>query len=197
MRKENLLLIFMKNPIPGKVKTRLAQDLGNEKAVEFYKKLLAITKEATDTCDADKWLCYGDFINHEDDWSPIEYHKKLQQGDDLGQRISSFFNKGFDEGYKNIVIIGSDCPELVTWDLDNAFALLDEKDAVIGPANDGGYYLLGLSKNVNLFSNKSWSTESVYSDTIQEMQSLNLSFEELEEKIDLDTVEDLKNFPNL
>lgn len=197
MQKENLLLIFIKNPIPGKVKTRLAKDLGNEKAVEYYSKLLMITREASEKSKADKWLCYGDFINEQDDWNTDTFAKKLQQGESLGDRMKLFFKKGFNEGYQRIVIIGSDCPDLVTEDLENAFDILKEKHAVIGPANDGGYYLLGISKDVDLFSNKEWSTESVYEDTLKDFEKLSLSYAELTVKIDLDTIEDLKHFPEL
>lgn len=197
MNSESLLLIFIKNPIPGKVKTRLAKDLGDEKAVEYYKKLLEITRAQAEGTNAIKWLCYGDFINNQDNWRDEVFLKKLQHGENLGDRMSHFFNEGFNSGFNRIVIIGSDCPELKSSDLNKAFEFLKQKDAVIGPANDGGYYLLGLSKNVNLFENKEWSTESVFDDTISDFKKENLSFEILEEKIDLDTVEDLKYFPNL
>lgn len=197
MHSENLLLIFIKNPLPGKVKTRLAKDLGEEKAVEFYKKLLKITRIETEKADAVRWLCYGDFINEQDDWAKEVFEKKLQSGNDLGERMSMFFKKGFDAGFKRIVIIGSDCPDLLSSDLDGAFNILKKSDAVIGPANDGGYYMLGLSKNVDLFQNKEWSTESVFEDTLNDFKKENLSFEIVDEKIDLDTAEDLKNFPNL
>lgn len=187
----------MKNPIPGKVKTRLAKDLGEEKAVEYYKKLLKITREESEKTDAVKWLCYGDFINENDEWKEEIFLKKQQFGNSLGDRMSSFFKEGFDSGFKRIVIIGSDCPDLQSSDLDQAFAKLYVSDAVIGPANDGGYYLLGLSKNVDLFKNKEWSTESVFKDTLEDFKKEKLSFDILAEKIDLDTLEDLKNFPNL
>lgn len=197
MNSENLLLIFIKNPIPGKVKTRLAKDLGEEKAVKYYKKLLKITRKESEKTDAVKWLCYGDFINENDNWTKEVFVKKQQFGNNLGDRMSSFFKEGFESGFKRIVIIGSDCPDLVSSDLDQAFKILAKADAVIGPANDGGYYLLGLSKNVNLFQDKEWSTESVFKDTLEDFKKENLTFEILAEKIDLDTVEDLKNFPNL
>ncbi len=197
MNSENLLLIFIKNPIPGKVKTRLAKDLGEEKAVKYYKKLLKITRKESEKTDAVKWLCYGDFINENDNWTREVFVKKQQFGNNLGDRMSSFFKEGFESGFKRIVIIGSDCPDLVSSDLDQAFKILAKADAVIGPANDGGYYLLGLSKNVNLFQDKEWSTESVFKDTLEDFKKENLTFEILAEKIDLDTVEDLKNFPNL
>lgn len=192
---ENLLLIFIKNPIPGKVKTRLAKDIGNEKAVEYYKKLLSITHKAAAKTDADRWICYGDYINEEDLWTTDSFVKKLQYGETLGDRMKSFFDEGFEKGYKRIVIIGSDCPDLNEEDLNNAFTQLKNNDAVIGPANDGGYYLLGMSKKVDLFKDKVWSTESVFDDTLQDFEKNKMSFKILEEKVDLDTFEDLKKFP--
>jgi hypothetical protein len=197
MDPENLLLIFIKNPIAGNVKTRLAKDVGNEKALEYYKKVLKITREESTKIKATKWLCYGDFINTEDDWSEIIFEKKLQEPGDLGERMLAFFESGFEKGFKRIVIIGSDCPELESSNLEEAFNILEDSDAVIGPANDGGYYLLGLSKNVNLFQNKKWSTESVFEDTLNDFKREKLSFGIMKEKVDLDTIEDLKKFPNL
>jgi rSAM/selenodomain-associated transferase 1 len=194
---QNLLLIFIKNPLPGKVKTRLAKDIGEEEAVLVYKKLLSITHQEALGVNAERWICYGDFINQEDIWTEDSFKKKLQSGKNLGERIKPFFEVGFSKGFKRIVIIGSDCPEINAHGLNGAFDKLKTSDAVIGPANDGGYYLVGLSKNVNLFENKTWSTESVFDETVADFKSYDLSYQILEEKVDLDTFEDLKKFPNL
>ncbi len=177
------------------MKTRLGKDLGHPQAVEVYKKLLAITRSAALEVEAQRQLWYGDFVNTEDDWLPQSFEKKLQSGDSLGERMHRAFSQGFESGYKKVVIIGSDCPEMNARLLEEAFEVLNEKEAVIGPANDGGYYLLGLSRPVNIFADIEWSTKSVFHETLKQMEKLKLSYQVMEEKTDLDTVDDLKKFP--
>lgn len=194
---ENLLMIFIKNPIPGRVKTRLGKDIGHDKAVVYYKKLLEITRLAAEETDADKWLWYGDFVNEADFWSPTVFTKKLQHQGDLGERMQMAFADAFKVGYKKVAIIGSDCPEMSAGVLNTAFDKLDEADAVIGPANDGGYYLMAMKKPLPIFNEVDWSTESVLSQTTAHLKKHGYTYQLLEELTDLDTVEDLKHFPNL
>jgi len=132
--------------------------------------LLEVTRLAALGVNAARQLYYGDFINQEDNWSPQDFEKKLQHGNDLGARMHEAFVKGFDEGYKKIVIIGSDCPEMDAQTLEEAFRKLEDHNVVIGPANDGGYYLLGLSQKVNIFENVDWSTESVFDQTLAQVK---------------------------
>ncbi len=190
-------MIFIKNPIPGRVKTRLGKDIGHDKAVTYYKKLLEITRLAAENTQADKWLWYGDFVNETDPWSPSIFHKKLQHQGGLGQRMQHAFLDAFKAGYKKVAIIGSDCPEMSPQILEEAFAKLDETDAVIGPANDGGYYLLAMKKPLPVFENVDWSTGSVLAQTTKHLKKDGLTYSLLQELTDLDTVEDLKHFPNL
>lgn len=195
MSASNLVMTFIKNPIAGKVKTRLGKDIGHQKAVEIYKKLLNHTREVTEDTNCKRWLWYGDYINLEDDWSTEKFDKKLQQGESLGDRMNLAFEDAFDQGFKKVIIIGSDCPEISPTILNKTFKLLERDDVVIGPANDGGYYLLAMRKKVNLFEEKTWSEETVFEETIKDIKSQNLSYKVLEELTDLDTVEDLKKFP--
>lgn len=188
-------MIFIKNPIEGKVKTRLGKDIGHLRAVEIYKRLLEHTRTVALDTQSRRWLWYGDYVNNEDSWAEKDFDKKLQKGDSLGDRMNHAFEEAFDQGFERVVIIGSDCPEITEKTLSSAFEALDEYDVAIGPANDGGYYLLGMRKKVNLFNNKSWSEESVFEDTISDIQSQKLSYKILEELTDLDTIEDLKKFP--
>ncbi|MGB0175713.1 MAG: TIGR04282 family arsenosugar biosynthesis glycosyltransferase [Owenweeksia sp.] len=179
------------------MKTRLGKDLGHPRAVEIYKKLLTITRTAALQVNADRQLHYGDYINTKDDWPARDFHKVLQEGANLGDRMFKAFTDGFDQGYKQVVIIGSDCPEIDAETLQRAFDELKAHDAVIGPANDGGYYLLGLSQKVNIFADIEWSTESVFEETVEQIKKHGLSYTVLPEKTDLDTIEDLKKFPHL
>ena len=194
----DLLIIFVKNPVLGKVKTRLARDIGPEKALDIYKKLLIKTHDQTCQGAYDKWLFYADKMASDDLWDD-RYKKKAQlQSPDLGQRMADAFAQGFEQGYTNICIIGSDCYELTSEIIDDAFTHLGKHDFVVGPANDGGYYLLGMNHLENrLFLNKEWSTEEVYPKTIQDLQSLQANYFELPELVDIDNIDDLNRFPEL
>ncbi len=192
-----LLLIFIKNPLEGKVKTRLGASIGHPAAVKVYKKLLAKTREAALAVNCDRHLYYGDYINTEDEWKPENFEKFLQVQGDLGDRMRQAFTHGFKNGYKKVMIIGSDCPEMNAEVINNAFAALDKNDATIGPALDGGYYLLGMRKYVELFENMAWSTESVFSDTTEKLRKQNASLALMPAMSDLDTIEDLKKYPHL
>ncbi|OEK06534.1 TIGR04282 family arsenosugar biosynthesis glycosyltransferase [Roseivirga misakiensis] len=191
MSKE-LLIVFVKNPQLGKAKTRLAATVGKEKALAVYELLLAKTKEETANLSVDKIVYYADFIDENDLWDNDRYKKGLQTDGDLGKKISSVFQSAFDTGYERICIIGSDCYDLTQNHLETAFEALQKHEAVIGLAEDGGYYLLGISTmNKQLFENKNWSTETVASDTIEDFKSLGMTFQELPTLNDIDTEADL------
>jgi uncharacterized protein len=189
----NLLIIFTKNPIEGKVKTRLAASIGTKNAVEVYKKLIQHTQKITATINCEKQLYYGDFINIKDDWNNAIYKKKLQFGYDLGARMQNAFENGLEENFTKIVIIGTDLWELTEEDITMAFESLNDFDACIGPAEDGGYYLLGFKNKIpkGVFENKKWSTHSVFKDTMKDLKSLAVKI--LDEKNDIDEIEDIKN----
>ncbi|MCB0489902.1 MAG: TIGR04282 family arsenosugar biosynthesis glycosyltransferase, partial [Cyclobacteriaceae bacterium] len=125
-------------------------------------------------------------------WSQKVFKKQKQVGDDLGQRMQNAFEYAFAAGYEQACIIGTDCLELNTEILAGAFRQFENGDTVIGPAEDGGYYLLGLKQIIpTLFLNKRWSTDSVLFDTIEDFKKLQLSFIELETLNDVDTEDDL------
>jgi len=191
---KNLILIFTRNPELGKVKTRLAASIGNENALEIYIQLLEHTKKVALETPYDKQVLYSEEINHDDIWDSSYFQKKLQVGADLGERMQNAFQDGFDCGYEKIVIIGSDLIALESSDITAAIENLDDNDVVIGPAEDGGYYLLGMKKiPINLFKDKEWGTETVLRDTLQDIT--NLKYYLLQEKNDIDTYDDIKNVP--
>lgn len=166
------LLIFIKNPLSGKVKTRLAATIGEEKALRIYLQLLQITRNTTLQADCARYLFYSDFIDTTDDWLPEDFHKALQHGDDLGQRMYEAF-RSLLEHYTKAIIIGSDCPELGEEILNLAFNKLDESDIVLGPAVDGGYYLLGMKElTPELFEGIAWSTPEVMNQTLKKIKSI-------------------------
>ncbi len=188
------LLIFIKNSILGKVKTRLAKDVGNEEALRIYQQLLAHTQFITQDFPHDKFVYYSDFIPESDTWNS-NYQKALQTGNDLGQRMSKAFESAFQAGYQPVIIIGSDCPTLTSQHLETTLSHLQTHDFVIGPATDGGYYLLAMKAFTPIvFENKSWSTDTVLSSTLADMAQANQTVYLLPELSDIDTLADWKRF---
>jgi len=190
-------MIFIKNPEKGKVKTRLAKDVGDEKALKIYRQLLDLTRRATEKFEAEKWLWYSWYIEKNDNWDGDSYHKKNQAEGNLGEKMKFAFEQAFQQGFKKVVIIGSDCPEIEASLINQAYQALDQQDVVLGPANDGGYYLMGMRSYYNFFEGINWSTEAVLDQTIEKIRQKNLSFALLKELTDLDNIQDLKKFDSL
>lgn len=186
------LVIFVKNPVLGTVKTRLAKSIGDEAALEVYKDLMQKCHDECLRVDARRHLFYSRQILKEDFWPNDTFEKKLQADGDLGIKIKSALHEIFQEGGKTL-IIGSDCYDLTAEIINEAFQKLDQSDVVIGPANDGGYYLIG-SKTFHkeLFEGINWSTETVLKETLEKTESKKLSVSLLQELIDLDNIEDLE-----
>lgn len=194
MKEKNLLLVFVKNPERGKVKTRLAKTLGKEKAYHTYLKLLDFTIDVAEEVQAQKQIWYSSFVDEADGLGGPEFEKKLQRGENLGERMLYAFQSGLSEHFEKIVIIGSDCPGISVNIIEEAFFKLDETDVVIGPSEDGGYYLLGLKKMIpEIFEDISWSTKSVFSETVEVLMKKSMKYSELPTLNDIDTEEDLRN----
>ncbi len=192
MKEKNLLMIFTRNPELGKCKTRLAATIGDHAALEVYELLLEHTVSITKNLTVAKEVYYSTRIGENDIWNPTVYDKKQQEGEDLGDRMYNAFKSGFKAGYTNIIIIGSDMYDLSQSDIQNAFNALEIHDYVIGPAEDGGYYLLGMKKlNSKVFQNKSWGTNTVLQNTLNDLQQTNIKL--LEERNDIDYYEDIKD----
>jgi rSAM/selenodomain-associated transferase 1 len=192
---KNTLLIFVKQPIPKRVKTRLGKSIGHRQAAQVYQKLLAHTQKLALAVKAQRQVWYGHAIAPNDLWSRPEFSQHLQPQEDLGQRMAAAFQQAFNQGSQKVVIIGSDCPRLTTAIVEEAFATLAYKDVVLGPAIDGGFYLLGLRAWRPIFKNVAWSTANVLSQTLKNVKDQGLSYQTLTTLSDLDTVEDLKQFP--
>ncbi len=189
------LIIFVRQPEKGKVKTRIAATLGEDKALAIYIELLKHTQNISTAATADKFVFYAGHIQEDDLWSKPGFTKRLQHDLDLGGRMKEAFSVLFEEGYSKIVIIGSDCFELSTEIIEKAFNILDEKEVVIGPASDGGYYLLGMKKLWPfIFENKQWSTENVFKQTSSDLKKENIPYVELITLADIDTEQDWNNY---
>jgi uncharacterized protein len=189
---ERALMIFVRNPVHGKVKTRLAKTIGEKKALAIYNDLLEYTLNSTRATDCHKVVFYSDFVDNNDIWDESVFHKKVQSGRDLGERMKNAFTTMLGHGFKKVVIIGSDCPEISPKLIDDAFRRLDHTDVVIGPATDGGYYLLGLKQMLDsLFERKSWSTSLLLNETIRELKTRSIPFSLLPELSDVDEEKDV------
>jgi uncharacterized protein len=187
--KRKLLIVFVKNNKLGKVKTRLAKTIGDEGAFEIYKALLAITEEAIHAVDADKSIYFSEFVD-ETTWSTN--HKEVQFGIDLGAKMKNAFADGFEKDYDSIVLIGSDLPDITATVITDAFDALNQQDIVFGPAQDGGYYLIGMNKmHKFVFENKPWSQPNLLTITLNELAENNSSCSLLATLNDIDTYDDL------
>lgn len=190
-----LIIIFYRNPVPGQVKTRLAAAIGNEKALETHIRLSTLTMQAVSPVKSSKVVFYDREILSGDFWNEKLFNKELQTGSDLGERMQDAFQKMFGKGHQHLIIIGTDCPGINPDLIESAFENLQNHDAVIGPAFDGGYYLLGLkAPEPELFSDIQWGSDSVYDQTIRKLELAGKSVHRLPILHDIDRPEDLAFF---
>lgn len=198
MQRNRALLVFARNPIAGKVKTRLIPAIGAEGAVTVYRQLLAGTLAAAreTACDTlSLWIdeakpstALREIIGD----GAIDWHP--QHGANLGERMHHAVAASLTD-HRRAVLIGSDCPEFSADYLERAFDALRRCDVVIGPATDGGYVLIGMNTlHPGLFDRIPWSTDRVLATTRQRVNELNLSCHELPALSDIDTIDDLNGF---
>ncbi|MFC5282134.1 TIGR04282 family arsenosugar biosynthesis glycosyltransferase [Pedobacter alpinus] len=186
------VIIFLKYPELGRSKTRLAASVGNEKALKVYIELLNHTNLITKNLKSDKYLFYDKVSENKIAWGEPIYQTAYQKESDLGGRMQDAFEQLFKKGYERILIIGSDCYELNQEIIEQAFQLLKSTEVVIGPAKDGGYYMLGLTKMVQeLFTDVAWSTDEVYTTTTRVLENLNITYATTPTLSDIDIIDDL------
>lgn len=184
------LVILLKNPIKGKAKTRLANDIGLDNAHEVYLSLIDYTAKVTESYLGPKSVYYAFFIDENDQFEALE--KRLQSGQDLGERIQNALSEVL-QVHERVMFIGSDCATLTTDILHNASQMLDEQDVVIGPSHDGGYYLIGVKGHQQiLFQDVKWSTDQVYTQTLEKAKESNLKVGVLPMLSDIDDLESLR-----
>ncbi len=189
---KNLLIVFAKNKLFGKVKTRLAKTIGDDVAFEVYEALYHITeRESCAVSNADIHVHYSHFID-EEAW--LNCPKHVQVGETLGDRMKTAFETGYQLGYTNIIGIGADLPDIRHELIEKGFEALNDSDFVFGPAEDGGYYMVGMSKEEGkyIFENKPWSTTELLSITKAEISEKGDSIHLFETLNDIDTIEDLE-----
>lgn len=190
------LLVFARVPALGRVKSRLAAGVGPPAALAVYRELLAITNAAIVEAGVPATVWLADTATAEPtaaeagEWAV--HAVCCQPEGDLGARMATAFATAFAAGAGRVAIIGTDCPGLRASHLTQTFAALETAEVVLGPATDGGYYLLGLRQpRPALFANKTWSTDSVLADTLADAHRLGLRVALLPELRDVDTAEDL------
>ncbi len=192
----NLIIVFVRSPELGKVKTRLARSIGDQSALNIYKILLKHTAAVLRDLSFDKVVYFSEKIDNNDFWENSLFEKKLQKGADLGERMHHAFDTAFNKGYKKVLIIGSDLFDLTSSLITSAFEALETYDISIGPSLDGGYYLLGMKKlQPEVFKNKKWGTDSVLENTLQDLKKQKIKL--LKALNDIDTLEDLQQQPEL
>ena len=194
MNHKNLLIIFTRNPVLGKVKTRLAKTVGDKTALDIYTFLLKKTKEITLDSPCDKVVYYSEKIIKNDIWNCNSFRKEVQFGEDLGAKMKNSFYDAFENNYRKVVLIGSDIYDLESYHINEAFKKLETNDVVMGPALDGGYYLIGLKKmHPKIFDNKRWGSSTVRKDTLKNLEKVDVHL--LPILNDVDVIEDIEHHP--
>ena len=188
-----VLIIMARYPTPGRVKTRLAREIGNRKAADLYRSFLEHFKMEFASSPFDvEWHYTPRQANFRKIISSDgPYTIRPQPDGDLGQRMYHIFQQSFVAGYQRVVMIGTDAPETEKSIVCRAFEILRKKPVVIQPTFDGGYALVGLQSMADIFTNIPWSTDSVMSATRDRLKEQGLDMVELEPTYDVDTAADL------
>jgi rSAM/selenodomain-associated transferase 1 len=199
MHDKLIILLFIKAPLKGRIKSRLAAAIGNDAALELYQRFVLDAIDTVGALAIPLRICFyppdaGTTIRT---WLGNEQACVPQQGNDLGERMEQAFEQVFQEGYERAVLIGSDIPELSTSIIDEAFTSLNGHDAVVGPAADGGYYLIGFTAKTFLptvFHDIVWSTSTVCDETLGKFKQSGQRVHLLPKLHDVDTKDDLGIF---
>ncbi len=184
-----ILIIFARKPELGKVKTRLAKDVGDKKALSIYTQLLTQTRAIAIKVDAELKLYWTGEIDSDNDY--------YQKGNDLGERMYNALVSETTNG--KICLIGTDTPTLTPEIVENAFIALENFDIVFGPSVDGGYYLVASNAAApkELFINKTWSHNQVLEDALKVCNKLNLSVKLMPALLDIDTIDDYNEWQSI
>ena len=194
---ERIVILFVKLPEKGRVKSRLARDIGDGPALLLYE---AMVLDTIDMLKRTK-IPFRIFFDPPQEiealrsWLGESHFFLPQTGIDLGERMELAFQRVFDEGAEEAILIGTDIPGLTASVVSDAFGAFGQYDAVIGPANDGGYYLLGFrnrSFTPSIFRTMTWSTEQVFQETLDRLRKVARTVRVLPECIDVDTRDDLR-----
>ncbi len=192
----NILGIFVKHPVAGRVKTRLAAEFGDARAAELYAAFIAdVADRFRDTADR-RFLCYAPGEDSAHDYfcriGGDDYDVWPQPDRSLGERLAAFFDDSFAAGAQRVVVVGSDSPSLPREFVEEAFRLLRNHDCILGPATDGGYYLIGqCGPSRSLFESVEWSSARVLEQTVANIAKSGARLTLLPPWYDVDTLDDL------
>jgi len=197
--KDRCVIVFLKVPQKTSVKTRLAESLGQDIATDLYKYFVADILETLKKSRHNFIICFYPPDDRPEAAGWLGHSQTLlpQLGNNLGTRMSNAFDDSFSKGFRNMILIGTDFPDLPAEIIDQAFKYLPENDAVIGPSVDGGYYLIGFNADTFLpavFDDMPWGTENVFEKTIKVLNNKGLKIHILPKWRDIDTFEDLEVF---
>jgi rSAM/selenodomain-associated transferase 1 len=193
----NHIIVFVKYPQPGKVKTRLALHIGTQKVIKLYRAFVEDTLDKLDRGQnsvavffdpADKETLFKDWLGNR-----VYYYP--QGTGDLGLKMKKAFDTLFNQKAEKIILIGTDIPQLTVEVIHEAFLLLESNEAVLGPSEDGGYYLIGFRRKTfesSVFHGIQWSVPDVFNSTMRRLDKLNRSVGLLQAFNDIDTIEDLE-----
>ncbi len=194
---DRCVIMFVKFPQKGKVKSRLAASLGDERALELYRCFVTDLLEMIGKSGYPLVLSFypPEAEREMRGWLGDGYSYLAQQGSNIGERMRNAFETVFSRGYRSVLLMGSDSPDLTTEILDEAFSSLEEHHAVIGPAFDGGYYLIGFTREAfipEVFRGISWSTEEVFRQTMNVFTATGRITHIMPPWRDIDTINDLE-----
>jgi rSAM/selenodomain-associated transferase 1 len=192
----DLLIIFVKAPRLGFVKTRLAKTLGDQASLAAYRQLVdSLLRNLSTLTDVQLRFSPDDATSEIRQWLQPSWTAVAQGDGDLGQKLKAAFAQSFAIGAQRVVIVGSDCPTVTATDIQTAWQELQDSHVVLGPAVDGGYWLIGLNQpQPPLFENISWSTDSVLAETLERARKNNLRVTLLRRLRDIDTESDWASF---
>jgi rSAM/selenodomain-associated transferase 1 len=199
MADHRCVILFVKLPGPGKVKSRLAREMDDALVRRLYECMVLDTIDMLEQANVPFRICFDppDAQERVQQWLGHAYAYMPQNGEDLGERMERAFISVFSEGVEEALLIGSDIPSLNAAMINEAFQSLSFRDAVIGPANDGGYYLIGFKKSAfapALFRSMTWSTKMVFRETVARLEKASLAVHRLPELTDIDTLRDVEAF---
>jgi rSAM/selenodomain-associated transferase 1 len=195
-RPKNCILFFVKHPVTGGVKSRLAAELDETIALELYKNFILDMLATLTTCEAQCLICVypQSAPGKVREWLGAGYGYLPQEGCDLGERMKNSFIQAFSMKYERTILIGSDIPDLPSSIVSQAFRMFETNDAVVGPAHDGGYYLIGFRNNTfvpEVFDTMNWGGKSVLRSTLKSLNKWGCRVHLLPARRDVDTLADI------
>jgi glycosyltransferase A (GT-A) superfamily protein (DUF2064 family) len=175
--KETLLILFIRNAISGKLHPSVSRIAGEANALDAYMQMLGHLEAITSHLPFEKVVLYSDIVEAHDVFDPEVFSKEIQSGGTKGERLHDAFATAFKRGYSRVVLVMGECMEMGQAHITEAFESLIDAKVVVGPSEEGGYYLLGMRENCpQLFNGKDWHGEDVFLDTMLDLQSMKISY---------------------